>query len=172
MANAKVLTALLAGASLLIAGELAAAPQGKGPPGERGQQQQGEKGQKQAAKHNHKHMNGHNLLGAKLKQNGKHEVGKLKDRTVTADVENGKVKNMAAGDLPMKRVKSNMKMASLEDGVIRVPSGGTGLQLAQYSTVVYYGFCFDDGYDFDCYWYPAEDVDYVDYTWDDYYPYY
>ena len=173
MANVKVLTAMLAGASLLIAGQLAAAPQGKGPPGERGQQQQqGEKGQKQAAKHMHKHKNGHNLLGAKLKQNGKHEVDKLGNRTVTADVSNGKVTNMAAGDLPVKRVKSNMKMAMLQDGgVIYVPGGGTGLQRAQY-TDVYYAFCFDDGYSFDCYWYPAEDIDYAAYTWDDYYPYY
>ena len=168
MANLKVLTALLAGTSLIIAGQLAAAPNNQG----KGQGKGAEKGQQQAAKHMHKHKNGHNLLGAKLKQNGKHEVDKIGARSVTADVNNGKVTNMAAGDLPMKRVKTNMKMAMLQDGgVIYVPGGGTGLQRAQY-TDVYYGYCFDDGLNFDCYWYPAEDVDYAAYTWDDYYPYY
>src|SRR5258706_1099317 len=119
MPSARLLTILLASAGLVISGAVAA-PQGKGPSQDRGQ----EKGQQQAAKHKHVHMNGHNLLGAKLKQNGHHEVGKLGNRTLTADVENGKVKNMAAGDLPAKRVKTTMKIASLEGGVIPVPAGG------------------------------------------------
>ena len=167
MPSARLLTILLASAGLVISGAVAA-PQGKGPSQDRGQ----EKGQQQAAKHKHVHMNGHNLLGAKLKQNGHHEVGKLGNRTLTADVENGKVKNMAAGDLPAKRVKTTMKMA-FEGGVIPVPAGGAGLQFAQYGfDTYYYGYCFDDGFNFTCYWYAAVDVDYVDYTWDDYYPYY
>ena len=172
MPTKRLVTIMLASASLIISGAVAA-PQGKGPPQDRGGQQQENKGQQQAAKHKHVHQNGHNALGAKLKQNGKHEVGKLGNRTVTADVENGKVKNMAAGDLPMKRVKSKMKMASLEGGVFAVPGAVGGLQFAQYGyDDYYYGYCFDDGYDFTCYWYPASDIDYVDYTWDDYYPYY
>jgi len=174
MPTRRLLTILLASASLVIAGGVAARDngQGKGPPQERGQQQES-KGQQQAAKHKHMHKNGHNLLGAKLKQNGKHDVDRIANRTVTADVENGKVKNMSAGDLPVKRVKSKMKMASLDGGVIMVPGGGSGVQRAQYGyDDYYYAYCFDDGYDFTCYWYPAIEVDYVTYTWDDYYPYY
>ena len=164
-------TLALAATTLLVAGDLAAAPagQGKGPPDNRGQQEA--RGQKQAKAHKHAHKNGHDLLGAKLKQNGKHEVGKLANRSITAEVRNGKVANMAAGDLPMKRVKSRMKMATLESGGVILAAWGGGFQLAQY-TDYYYGYCFDDGVDFTCYWYPAEDVDYVDYTWDDYDPYY
>ena len=172
MPNARLLTILLASASLVMTGAAGARQndQGKGPPG---QQDRENKGQQQAAKHNHKHKNAHNILGMKLKQNGKHDVDKIGNRTVSAEVQNGKVKNMTAGDLPMKRVKTMMKMASLGNGVIPVPSGGGGLQFAQYGyDVWYYGYCFDDGYDFTCYWYPASDVDYVDYSWDDYYVYY
>src|SRR6266446_52621 len=165
MPSARLLTILLASASLVISAA-AAAPQGKGPP-----QDRGEKGQQQAAKHKPAHMNGHNVLGAKLKQNGHPDVGKLGNRTVTADVANGKVNNMAAGDLAAKRVKTNMKMA-FEGGVIPVPAGGAGLQFAQYGDTTYYGYCFDDGVNYTCYWYTVEDVNYVDYTWDDYYPYY
>jgi hypothetical protein len=57
-----------------------------------------------------------------------------------------------------------------DSGGLMLASWGGQLQLAQYDTY-YYGYCFDDGYDYDCYWYPAEDVDYQDYTWDDYDPY-
>ena len=115
-------------------------------------------------------MNGHNLLGEKLKQDGKHEVGKLANRSVTAEVKKGKVTNMAAGDLPMKRVRTKMKMAMTEGGIIPVAWGGA-LQLVQYEDY-YYGYCFDDGFNFTCYWYPASDVDYVDYSWNEYDPYY
>jgi hypothetical protein len=165
MTMKRVLLAALAGASLIVAGDLALArnnDNGKGPPGE--------KGQEHAHKHMHMHKNGHNLLGEKLKHDGKHEVAKFANRTVTADVKGGKVTSMAAGDLPMKRVKSKMKMAALEGGIIPAVWGGS-LQLVQYADD-YYGYCFDDGIDFDCYWYPASDVDYVDYTWDVYDPYY
>src|SRR5262245_12552538 len=96
-------TLALAATTLLVVGDLAlAAPagQGKGPPDNKGQQQT--RGQKEAKAHKHAHKNGHDLIGAKLKQNGKHEVGKLANRSVTADVRNGKIVNMAAGDLPMK----------------------------------------------------------------------
>ncbi len=60
------------------------------------------------------------------------------------------------------------------NGAAIIPVNWTGgLQLAQYSdTEYYYGYCFDDGFEFTCYWYPAEDVYYSEYSWDDYDPYY
>ena len=167
MTMKRALVAMLASASLIVAGDLALArnnDNGKGPPGEKGQEHGN------AHKHMHMHKNGHNLLGEKLKHNGKHEVGKFANRTVTADVKDGKVTNMAAGDLPVKRVKTKMKMAANESGIIPAAWGGS-LQLAQYNDY-YYGYCFDDGIDLDCYWYPASDIDYLNATWDDYDPYY
>jgi hypothetical protein len=129
------------------------------------QQQGGGSGK---AKHQHHNKNAHALLGAKLKQNGKHAVGKFKGRDVMAEVRGGKVAAMTAGDLQPKRVRTKTKMA--DSGGLILAAWGGAVQLAQYDSY-YYGYCFDDGYDLDCYWYPAEDVDYVDYTWDDYDPY-
>jgi len=128
----------------------------------------GPAGEAKHAKHQHHDKNAHAMLGAKLKQDGKHAVGKFKDREVTAEVKGGKVVAMAAGDLAAKRVRTKTKMA--ETGGLMLARWDGAVQLAQY-TDYYYGYCFDDGYDFDCYWYPAEDVDYQDYTWDDYDPY-
>jgi len=167
MPRTNLFTILLASASLVAASQFSlAAPAGQGKGGGQG------KGQERAAKHMHKNMIAKNVLGEKLKRNGKHEVGKIKDRTVTADVDNGKVRNMAAGDLPMKRVKTTMKMASVESGLIPV-AATNGVIPAQFSNITYYyGYCFDDGYDFVCYWYEPEMVYYSDYYWDDYDPYY
>ncbi len=118
------------------------------------------------AKNQH-HNNGHNLLGAKLNQNGKHEVGKAGNATVTAEVSNKKVVNMSAGSLPVRRVKSKKRMAEL--GNIRLAANGE-IQLAQAVEVVYYyGYCFDAGLDEYCYWYPAADVIVTD-TWVEYTP--
>lgn len=120
----------------------------------------------------HKNMNGKNALGEKLKRNCRHEVGRIKDKTVTADVDKGKVRNMAAGDLPMKRVKTTMKMASVNGGLIPV-AAASGVIPAQFTVIdYYYGFCFDDGYDLVCYWYEPDMVYYSDYYWEDYDPYY
>jgi hypothetical protein len=118
------------------------------------------------AKNQH-HNNGHNLLGAKLNQNGKHEVGKAGNATVTAEVSNKKVVNMSAGSLPMRKVKSKKKMAGVDYGV-RVAANGD-IQLAQVVETYYYAYCFDTGIDEYCYWYPAVDVIVTD-TWVEYVP--
>ena len=121
----------------------------------------------QLVAHKHVHMDGHKLLGAKLKHDGKHAVGTLKGKSVTAEVKGGKVTGMAAGDLPVKKVKSNKKMVLEGGGIVRV-AYAPSLQPAQYEEV-YYAYCFDDGYEYTCYWYPADDV--FDPTGSDWLPY-
>lgn len=101
------------------------------------------------------HNNGHDLLGAKLHQNGRHQVGKLGNDSVVAEVSNNKVVGMSAGSLLAQRVKSNKKMAGGSSDTIRVAANGP-IRLAQAD--VYYGYCFDTGVDVYCYWYPAVDV--------------
>jgi hypothetical protein len=159
-----VLTLLVACAGLMVAGNLAVA-QGKGPPDA--------KGQPRTEKLKHDNKSGQAILGAKLKQNGKHAVGMLGARTVSADVQGGKVRDMTAGDLPVKRVRSKSKVASA-DGVFGPFAPGGGIELAQFGgyDTYYYGFCFADGLYFTCYWYPATFVYYNDYVWDDYSDYY
>lgn len=172
----RIAPVVLGCASLLIPGGVWA-DQGKAAKGgdqPKDQKQQKGGGAEKKAKHQHKHANGKALLGDKLKKDGKHSVGKLANREVTAEVRGGKVRDMQAGDLPKKRVRTKTQMAAFEDGgVLRVAwtPAAAGLQLAQYEDY-WYGYCFDTGYDFECYWYPASEVDYQDYTWEDYDPYY
>ena len=113
---------------------------------------------------NHKHHDGHALLGAKLHQNGKHEVGKIGNNTVTAQVNNNKVTAMSAGSLPVKKVRSKQKMASLPE-IMHVAYNGE-FKIAQ-ADAYYYGYCFDTSDAEECYWYPADDVVVTD-GWVDY----
>ena len=112
------------------------------------------------AKNQH-HNNGHNLLGTKLNQNGRHEIGKIANNAVTAEVSNKKVVGMSAGNFPARKVKSNKRMAGIELGALKMAANGE-IQLAQVD--VSYGYCFDAGLDEYCYWYPASDVIVTD-TW-------
>jgi hypothetical protein len=141
MINRRILLSLAVLASLLVAAGLA------------------------IAKNEH-HNNGHNLLGGKINQNGKHEIHKIGNNSVVAEVNNKKIVNMSAGSLPVRKVKSNKKMAA--EGVlggINVAANGD-IRLAQL-TDVYYAYCFDTGLDVYCYWYPASDVIVTD-TWEPY----
>ena len=108
------------------------------------------------------HNNGHNLLGAKINQNGKHEVAKINNNSVVAEVSNKKVVGMSAGNLPVRKVKSNKKMAEGGIGTMQIAANGD-VRLAQMADA-YYGYCFDTGLDVYCYWYPATDVVVTD-TW-------
>jgi len=101
------------------------------------------------------------LLGAKLNQDGKHEVGKIKNNSVTVEVKGKKVVNMSAGNLPVQKVKSNRKMAEGQIDGIKLAANGE-IQVAQAD--VCYGYCFTDGIDEYCYWYSATDVVVTD-TW-------
>jgi hypothetical protein len=166
---------LLAWAAMAFCGSVAAAPADKSGKADRPAAAQksgspergGGKGQQEKKKVK-KNASGKALLGEKIKQNGKHAVAKLGKRTVTAEVQNGKVRTMAADDLAPKRVKSKQKMASL--GGVTLASEGA-FHFVQYDGW-YYGYCFDDGYDLECYWYPEEEVYWEDYEWEDYDSYY
>ena len=112
----------------------------------------------QLVAHKHAHIDGHALLGDKIKHDGKHALGKLRDQTVVAEVKGGKVTNMSAGAFKVTRVRSPTKVA-LDGATLIAAAWGGSLQLAQYDTY-YYAYCFDDEYgDYTCYWYPASDVD-------------
>src|SRR5450432_3997191 len=58
------------------------------------------------------HANGHDLLGSKLKENGNYWVGKAGMENVIAEVRHRKVTAMSAGRLPVKKVKTNKRMAA------------------------------------------------------------
>ena len=112
------------------------------------------------AKEKH-HHDGHALLGAKLKQNGKHKIHKAGKADVFAEVSNGKVVSVSAPGMQIKKVKSRKKLAEATPGLILA-----GMQLAQ-TEVYYYGYwVYDDVADY-YYWFPAEVV-IIDTTWVEY----
>jgi hypothetical protein len=137
MLNRRVLVGLVLSTGILLAGGIA------------------------LAKNEH-HNNGHNLLGEKLSQNGKHEISRIGNNAVTAEVSNKKVVGMSASNVPVRKVKSNKKMAGVGFDHLQIVANGE-VQLAQ-AVDVYYGYCFDTGLDEYCYWYPASDVVVTD-TW-------
>src|SRR5262249_21926344 len=119
------------------------------------------------AKQNH-HRNGHALLGARIKQNGKHHLEKAGKADVSVEVNNSKVVGLAAnhsdkGNLSVGKFRSSKKMAGATPEP--VPIAGPGQQLAQ--VVYYYAYCFTDGIDEWCYWFDQYDV-LVDTTWQPY----
>lgn len=102
-------------------------------------------------KHNN---NGHQLIGDKINRNGKHIIGKAGRHDVVAEVASKKVVNMAAGDLPVRKVKSSRRMSG-RDSLIFPVVASAETQFAQVVAEIWYAFCFDDGLDEYCYWYPA-----------------
>ena len=117
------------------------------------------------AKHNHN--SGLQLIGNRLNTNGKHEIHKVGEHTVSVHIENKKIAGVSVmhrtkGNVAVKKYKTTRKMA--QGNEIDAPVGGTGgliqpagYQLAQ-SPVVYVGYSFSDGVDEYIYWFPAEMV--------------
>ena len=111
-----------------------------------------------APKAKHHNNNGKQLLGEKIKKNGKHQIDKKGDNTVSVDVKDGKiaalhVKHAKKGDLPVKKYKTSNKMAQAY-GFQRA-----SLQLAQAQSLgtVYIGYAYYDEYgDEVIYWFPYE----------------
>ena len=110
-----------------------------------------------AAKKAH-HQNGKQLLGEKIKTNGRHVIDKKGDRTVSVEVKDGKiagvhVKHAKKGDVPVTKYKTNKKMAQVD-----------GLQYASFLLVqaqdlgtIYIGYAYVDDYgDEVIYWFPYE----------------
>ena len=112
------------------------------------------------AKKKHEHKSGKDLLGEKIKKNGKHVLEKKGKHTATADVKDGKIAGVTVehetkGNVPVKKYKANKKMAG-SAGVHFVAYSG---MLAQaYSTgTTYIGYAYIDDYgDEQVYWWPYE----------------
>jgi hypothetical protein len=114
------------------------------------------------AKEKH-HLNGNALLGAKIKQNGKHKIHTAGKADVFAEVSNGKVAGVSAAGMQVKKVKTRQKLAETMPGLILA-----GMQVAQ-TDVYYYGYWVYDSVGDYYYWFTS-DVVIVDNTWVDYVP--
>lgn len=106
------------------------------------------------------HKNGKQLLGEKVKKNGKHVLEKKGANTALVDVKDGKitgvkVKHDTKGDVVVTKYKTNKKMAHV-GGFQRA-----SLQLAQlqYMGTVYIGYAYIDEYGYEeIYWFPYDMV--------------
>jgi hypothetical protein len=114
------------------------------------------------AKEKH-HLNGNALLGAKIKQNGKHKIHTAGKVDVFAEVSNGKVMGVSAQGMQVKKVKTTQKLAETTPGLILA-----SMQLAQ-TDVYYYGYWVYDPVADYYYWFTS-DVVIVDTSWVAYVP--
>ena len=139
----RLLTAIVIGVGLFAVGTAAiGAPQGKG------------KGKGKA-----NHHNGQQLLGEKLKTNGKHEIDKKGDFTTSVEVKNGKVAGVHVthakkGDVAVTKYKTKMKMAQAGG---RFVNAAYVLVQDQYLGTTYIGYSYIDDYgNEEIYWFPYD----------------
>src|SRR5262245_52859493 len=85
------------------------------------------------AKEKH-HHNGNALLGAKIKQNGKHKIHTAGKADVFAEVSNGKVVGVSAAGMQVRKGKTREKLAEATPLLIL-----GGIHLAQRDDY-YYGY--------------------------------
>jgi len=114
------------------------------------------------AKEKH-HLNGNALLGARIKQSGKHKIHTAGKADVLAEVSNGKVVGVSAQGMQVKKVKTQQKLAETSPGLILA-----GMQVAQ-TDVYYYGYWVYDPIADYYYWFTS-DVVIVDTSWAPYVP--
>jgi len=124
-----------------------------------------EKHQNQAGKHqgqgHHNHHNGKDLLGNKIKANGRHDIETKGNVTASVEVRDGKIaglhaKHASKGELPVKKYKTNKKMAVAEP----IQADGTPRLMTvqdQYVGTVYIGYSYVNDYgEEDIYWFPYD----------------
>lgn len=139
------------GAALGLAyGELAIAQKDKEKEKDKGQGKQ---------KH-HNHHDGKQLVGDKIKKDGRHEIDKKGAYTAAVDVKNGKIAGMhvkhdTKGEVPVKKYKTNKDM-SKESGGSMKKTAFIPVQ-AQYLGTTWIGYSYvDDFGDEEIYWFPYD----------------
>lgn len=144
-------------AALALAVSPVVMAQGKGRDKDREDKPQKEKAQKQ-----HKHKNGKDLLGDRIRTNGKHKLETHGKHTAFADVKDGKVAGVSVtddkgGNVPVKKYKTSKKMAGLDAYGGSLQPVNLMLAQAQYMGTTYIGYSYIDEWgDEVIYWYPYD----------------
>jgi hypothetical protein len=108
------------------------------------------------------HHNAHQLVGDKLKQDGRHDIDHKGKYTTSVAVKNGKiaalhVKHSEKGEIAVKKYKTHRKMAANTTGHLIYAT----YRLAQMQDLgteyIGYSYIDDDGNE-EIYWFPAEEV--------------
>ena len=154
----RTLTASFA-ALALIAIDVPAQAQGKGK--EQGEQKEhGKGGQKEKKAKQHKHHNGKDLVGDKIKKNGKHKFHEHGKHSASVNVSNGKIAGVEVthaekGKVPVKKYKTSKKMADLSSGGLQRASFVLAQAQSLGSTWIGYAYIDDYG-DEVIYWFEYE----------------
>ena len=110
-----------------------------------------------------KHHNGKDLVGDKIKTNGRHVIDKKGDYTAAVDIQGGKIAGMKVshatkGDIPVKKYKTTKKMAET-DALRRAGFQRAAFVQVQstYIGTTYIGYSYVDEYGTEeIYWYPYD----------------
>jgi hypothetical protein len=106
------------------------------------------------------HQNGKQLLGENIKSNGNHVIDKKGDYTASVEVKNGKIAGLHVnhakkGDVPVKKYKTNKKMAQA-DGP-QYENASFLLFQDQYLGTTWIGYAYVDEYGVQTiYWFPYD----------------
>jgi hypothetical protein len=133
-------------------------------PKDKGQMEQSDgKGKKEGKEQKvkeHKHHNGKDLVGDKIKKDGKHEFHKNGKNTAFVDVKGGKVAGVSVtnadkGEVPVKKYKTTKKMAEAPASGIQPVS--LLLAQAQYLGTTWIGYAYIDDFGYEViYWFPYD----------------
>lgn len=106
------------------------------------------------------HLNGKELLGENIKTNGQHVIHTKGDYTASVEVRNGKVaglhvKHAGKGDVPVKKYKTNKKMAQADGPHYK--NASFLLAQDQYLGTTWIGYSYVDAYGVETiYWFPYD----------------
>jgi hypothetical protein len=129
--------------------------------GQKEQKEHGPKGQAKehgAGKH-YNHHDGRQLVGEKIKHEGRHEIDRKGQYSAAVDVKNGKIAGMhvkhdTKGEVPVKKYKTNKDMAKESGGFKTTAFIQTQ---AQYLGTTYIGYSYvDDFGNEEIYWFPYD----------------
>jgi len=108
----------------------------------------------------HKHQNGKDLVGEKVKKDGKHEFHKNGKHTAFVNAKGGKITGVTVthsekGNVPVKKYKTNKKMAGTSTIGIQPVSFVLAQAYDLGTTWIGYAYYDDFGYEY-IYWFPYE----------------
>ena len=149
----------------LVAVDGSALAQGKGKDKDRQEQgdTKGKKDEKPQKAKQHKHHNGKDLLGDKIKVNGKHKLHENGKHTAFVNVANGKITGVSVvhadkGPVPVKKYKTTKKMAEAPaSGFQTVAFNLAQAYGTQYLGQTWIGYAYYDEWgDEVIYWFPYD----------------
>ena len=108
------------------------------------------------------HHDGHRLVAEKLKADGHHDIDKKGHYTASVESKGGKIAAFhvvhdTKGQIPVKKYKSNKKMAWTTDSHLTYASYALGQDMDMGTVEIGYSYIDEDGNE-EIYWFPAEEI--------------